>query len=106
MVNWFRTTLLLGIMTVLIVFIGNLLGGQQGMIFAFILAIGMNFFSYWYSDKIVLKLYKARAVTEGESPELYRIVARLRGLRAPSSESENNLGGLRNAEDAWKRLSK
>ena len=75
--NWFRTTLLLGIMTLLIVFIGNLLGGQQGMIFAFILAIAMNFFSYWFSDKIVLKLYKARAVTRDERPELYRMVSRL-----------------------------
>lgn len=75
--NWFRTTLLLGVMTLLIVLIGNLLGGQQGMIFAFILAVAMNFFSYWYSDKIVLKLYKARAVTRDESPELYRMVSRL-----------------------------
>jgi heat shock protein HtpX len=75
--NWFRTTLLLGVMTLLIVFIGNLLGGQQGMIFAFVLAIAMNFFSYWYSDKIVLKLYKARAVTEDEKPELYRMVSKL-----------------------------
>jgi len=77
--NWFRTTLLLGVMTLLIVFIGNLLGGQQGMIFAFVLAIGMNFFSYWFSDKIVLKMYRAREVNETESPELYRIVTRIAG---------------------------
>jgi len=66
-------------MTLLIVFIGNLLGGQQGMIFAFVLAIGLNFFSYWFSDKIVLKMYRAREVTETESPELYRIVSRIAG---------------------------
>ena len=75
--NWFRTTLLLGAMTLLIVWIGRLLGGQQGMIFAFVLAIGMNFFSYWYSDKIVLKMYRAREVTQDESPDLYRIVEKL-----------------------------
>ena len=51
--NWFKTTLLLGLMTALVVWIGRLLGGQQGMIFAFLLAMGMNFFSYWYSDRIV-----------------------------------------------------
>jgi heat shock protein HtpX len=75
--NWFRTTLLLGVMTILIVFIGNLLGGRQGMILAFVLAIGMNFFSYWFSDKIVLKMYRAGEVTETESPELHRIVSRI-----------------------------
>lgn len=75
--NWFRTTLLLGVMTLLIVIIGNLLGGQQGMIIAFVFAIGMNFFSYWFSDKIVLKLYRARPVTQDQSPDLYRIVSRL-----------------------------
>lgn len=75
--NWFRTSLLLGIMTALIVWIGRLLGGQQGMIFAFILAIGMNFFSYWFSDKIVLKMYRAREVGPQESPELYEIVRHL-----------------------------
>jgi heat shock protein HtpX len=75
--NWFRTTLLLGAMTLLIVWIGRLLGGQQGMIFAFVLAIGMNFFSYWYSDKIVLKMYQAREVTAGESPEVHQVVSRI-----------------------------
>ncbi|MBN1625404.1 MAG: zinc metalloprotease HtpX [Deltaproteobacteria bacterium] len=72
--NWFKTAMLLGVMTALIVFIGRLIGGQQGMIFAFILAIGMNFFSYWFSDKIVLKMYRAREVTPGENPRIYGIV--------------------------------
>jgi heat shock protein HtpX len=75
--NWFKTALLLGVMTLLIVWIGRLWGGQQGMIFAFILAMGMNFFSYWFSDKIVLKMYRAREVTASESPELYQIVSRI-----------------------------
>jgi heat shock protein HtpX len=75
--NWFKTTLLLGVMTVLIVFIGGLFGGQQGMILAFVLAIGMNFFSYWFSDKIVLKMYRATEAGPGEHPELYRMVSEL-----------------------------
>jgi heat shock protein HtpX len=49
-------------MTALIVFIGGLFGGKQGMIIAFVLAMGMNFFSYWYSDKIVLRMYRATEV--------------------------------------------
>ncbi|MBU2498736.1 MAG: zinc metalloprotease HtpX [Proteobacteria bacterium] len=75
--NWFRTTLLLGLLTALIVWIGHLFGGQQGMVFAFILAMGMNFFAYWYSDKIVLKMYKAREATPEEGPELYQMVAQI-----------------------------
>ena len=75
--NWFKTTLLLGVLTALIVWIGHLFGGQQGMIMAFILAMGMNFFSYWFSDKIVLKMYRARQVSSQESPELYNMVKQL-----------------------------
>lgn len=75
--NWFKITLLLGALTALIVWIGNYLGGQQGMILAFILAIGMNFFSFWFSDRIVLRMYRAREVTPGEHPELYNMVRRL-----------------------------
>jgi heat shock protein HtpX len=75
--NWFKTTLLLGVLTALIVWIGHLFGGRQGMIFAFILAIGMNFFSYWYSDKIVLRMYRAREVTPRENPELYEMVGQI-----------------------------
>jgi heat shock protein HtpX len=75
--NWFKTTLLLGVLTALIVWIGHLFGGQQGMILAFILAMGMNFFSYWYSDRIVLKMYRAREVTPQENPKLYEMVSHL-----------------------------
>ena len=73
--NWFKTTLLLAALTALIVWIGNIFGGRQGMIFAFILAMGMNFFSYWFSDKIVLRMYRAREVTPGQNPELYEMVS-------------------------------
>jgi heat shock protein HtpX len=77
--NWFKTTLLLGALTILIVMIGNIFGGRQGMVLAFVLAIGMNFFSYWYSDKIVLKMYRAREVTPQENPELYTMVNEIAG---------------------------
>jgi heat shock protein HtpX len=75
--NWFKTALLLGVLTALIVWIGDIFGGRQGMMLAFILALGMNFFSYWYSDKIVLRMYRAREVTQQEHPELYDIVRQL-----------------------------
>lgn len=72
--NWFKTTLLLGALTALIVWVGNMIGGREGMILAFILAMGMNFFSYWFSDKIVLRMYHASEVSQQDSPELYDIV--------------------------------
>jgi heat shock protein HtpX len=72
--NWFKTTLLLAVMTALIVLIGRLIGGQQGMVIAFILAIAMNFFSYWFSDKIVLRMYNAQEATPRENSRLYGIV--------------------------------
>jgi heat shock protein HtpX len=75
--NQIRTTLLLAAMTALIVFIGQALGGRQGMIIALVLAAGMNFFSYWYSDKLVLKMYSAQEVTPQQAPDLYRMVERL-----------------------------
>jgi heat shock protein HtpX len=75
--NQIRTAFLMGLMTILIVWVGQMLGGRQGMILAFILAAGMNFFSYWYSDKIVLKMYRAQEVTAREAPELYEMVATL-----------------------------
>lgn len=77
--NWFKTTLLLGVLTALIVWLGNIFGGQQGMIFAFILAMGMNLFSYWYSDKIVLRMYRAKEVTPQENPGLYEMVNQIAG---------------------------
>ncbi|MFC1885162.1 zinc metalloprotease HtpX [Thermodesulfobacteriota bacterium] len=75
--NQFKTALLLGLMTGIIVGIGHLLGGRQGMVIAFFLAAAMNFFSYWYSDKIVLRMYRARKVSPDENPELYQIVNRI-----------------------------
>jgi len=77
MQNTLRTTLLLAVLTALIVFIGRLFGGSQGMVIAFVLAVIMNIGSYWFSDKIVLAMYRAQPVDEQQAPELYRIVREL-----------------------------
>jgi heat shock protein HtpX len=69
-----RTTLLLVLLTVLILWIGRMLGGQNGMIIALILAAVMNIGSYWFSDKIVLSMYRAQPIDEHQAPEIYRIV--------------------------------
>jgi heat shock protein HtpX len=72
-----RTTLLLGALTGIIMFIGQWLGGSQGLVIAFIFAVIMNFGSYWFSDKIVLAAYGAQPVSEAEAPGLYRTVQQL-----------------------------
>ena len=71
--NTTKTIVLMVVLTVLLVFVGGALGGRQGMIMAFIFASVMNLVSYWFSDKIVLRMYKAREVTEAEAPVLYGI---------------------------------
>ena len=68
MENRIKTVLLLAGMTAFLLVIGRLLGGRSGMYLAFILALGMNFFSYWFSDKIVLKMYGAQEVSAGGCP--------------------------------------
>jgi heat shock protein HtpX len=75
--NILKTTLLMGILTLLFLWTGYALGGEQGMTIALVLALAMNAFSYWFSDKIVLKMYKATEVSQSESPELYAMVRRL-----------------------------
>lgn len=74
MKNMLKTTVLLAALTGLLVLIGDYFGGTGGMIIAFLFAVILNFGSYWYSDKIVLKMYGAREVTPAESPNLHRIV--------------------------------
>ncbi|HSD56908.1 MAG TPA: zinc metalloprotease HtpX [Methanotrichaceae archaeon] len=81
-----RTTVLLAVLTGLMLLIGGVLGGRSGMFLALILSVVMNFGSYWYSDKIVLKMYHAKEVTSAESPELYstvRSLAERAGLPMP-----------------------
>jgi len=65
------------VLTFLFILVGTALGGRSGAIYAFIFAALMNFFSYWFSDKIVLRMYGARQVSQSEAPELYGIVAEL-----------------------------
>ena len=77
--NRIRTTILLAVMTALIIWIGQYFGGRQGMIIALMIAAGMNFFSYWFSDKIVLKMYRAREVSPEQAPEVYEMVKTLAG---------------------------
>jgi heat shock protein HtpX len=72
-----RTTLLLAALTVLILWIGRMIGGQGGMLVAFILALIMNAGSYWFSDKIVLAMYRAQPVEESQNPQLYQTVREL-----------------------------
>ncbi|WP_028314864.1 zinc metalloprotease HtpX [Desulfatibacillum aliphaticivorans] len=75
--NQIKSVMLLTAMTAFLLIVGQLIGGRAGMTFALIMAVGMNFFSYWYSDKIVLKMYRAKEVSPGQASELYGIVQRL-----------------------------
>lgn len=103
-----RTTLLLGALTGLIMGIGQWLGGSHGLIIAFAFAIIMNFGSYWFSDKIVLAMYRARPIGEADSPMLYRIVHNLAlrvGMPMPKlyiipSEAANAFATGRNPQHA------
>jgi heat shock protein HtpX len=80
--NTFKTTLLLGALTGLLLLIGGYFGGRGGVVIAFIFAIFMNFGAYWFSDKLILKMYNAQEVTESQARELYAIV---RGLAMRAS---------------------
>ena len=75
--NNIKTMALLVGLTLVLVWAGAALGGKQGMTIALIFALGMNAVSYWFSDKIVLKMYRARQVTESDAPELYQMVRQL-----------------------------
>ena len=77
MSNTIKTTVLLALLTGLILAIGEYLGGSQGIVLAFIFAAVMNFSAYWFSDKLVLRMYSAQPVDEADAPELYQIVRTL-----------------------------
>ncbi|MCK9197688.1 MAG: zinc metalloprotease HtpX [Syntrophales bacterium] len=80
--NTFKTTLLLGALTGLLLLIGGYFGGRGGVVIAFIFAIVMNFGAYWFSDKLILKMYNAQEVNETQARELYAMV---RGLAMRAS---------------------
>lgn len=75
--NRLKTTVLMVFLTLMLVAVGGLIGGKSGMTFALVMAFGMNFITYWFSDKIVLRMYGAREVSEAEAPELYGTVRML-----------------------------
>ncbi|MBT0663724.1 zinc metalloprotease HtpX [Geobacter pelophilus] len=106
--NRLKTTFLLSLLTVLMVLMGSAIGGKTGMVFAFFMAAAMNFFSYWFSDKIVLKMYGAQEIGEHENPAFFGMVRKLAiqaGLPMPKvyiipSESPNAFATGRNPEHA------
>jgi heat shock protein HtpX len=75
--NNIKTMLLLVMLTLIFITAGAAMGGKNGMTIGLIFAFGLNLFSYWFSDKIVLKMYRAKEVSEAEAPELYGVVRRL-----------------------------
>ena len=106
--NQLKTALLLTLLTALIIWIGRMFGGSTGVWYAFFFALAMNLASYWFSDKIVLRMYGAREVSQNEAPEIYGIVQKLStsaGLPVPrlyliDAESPNAFATGRNPEHA------
>ncbi|MGK8773629.1 zinc metalloprotease HtpX [Burkholderia cenocepacia] len=77
MFNWVKTAMLMAAITALFIVIGGMIGGSRGMTIALLFALGMNFFSYWFSDKMVLRMYNAQEVDENTAPQFYRMVREL-----------------------------
>ena len=108
MSNVFKTGFLLAVLTMMLVLLGGAFGGRQGMLIAFVIALLMNFFSYWFSDKMVLAAYGAQPIEEAGAPRLYAIVHRLvtrAGIPMPRvylipSETPNAFATGRNPEHA------
>ncbi len=106
--NTVKTAFLLTLLTVLLVLIGEHFGGRDGLILGFLFAAGMNFFTYFYSDKLALKMYKAQPVTREELPRAYEVVERMTqrmGIPMPKmyvipTESPNAFATGRNPKHA------
>ena len=77
MFNMMKTAILMAAITALFMAIGAMIGGRSGMMLALVVALGMNFFSYWFSDKMVLKMYNAQEVDASSAPHFYRMVQEL-----------------------------
>ncbi|MBP0629857.1 zinc metalloprotease HtpX [Cupriavidus sp. AcVe19-1a] len=77
MFNWVKTFMLMAAITALFIVIGGMIGGRSGMMMALLLALGMNFFSYWFSDKMVLRMYNAQEVDASTAPQFYGMVQEL-----------------------------
>ena len=106
--NTVKTAFLLTAMMVLFLFVGNVLGGNNGMIIAFFFSLAMNFGSYWFSDKIILSMYKAKQVSQQEAPKLFSLIEDLSksaGLPMPKvyiidDQTPNAFATGRNPENA------
>jgi len=77
MLNWFKTMLLFVALAAVLMVVGGAVAGRQGLIIALVLSIGINFFSYWFSDKIVLASYGAKPLGEAEAPRVHAVLAQL-----------------------------
>ena len=108
MFNWVKTFMLMAAITALFIVIGGMIGGRSGMMFALLIALGMNFFSYWFSDKMVLRMYNAQEVDAGTAPQFYGMVQELSqraGLPMPrvyliNEDAPNAFATGRNPEHA------
>ena len=108
MFNWVKTAMLMAAITALFMAIGGMIGGARGMGFALVIALAMNFFSYWFSDKMVLRMYNAQEVDETSAPQFYRMVRELAtraGLPTPrvyliAEDAPNAFATGRNPEHA------
>lgn len=106
--NGIRTAGLMAALMALFLVIGQFFGGQQGIVIALLFGLGVNFFSYWFSDKIVLKMYRATEIERSDAPELWDMIDRLRqnaGLPMPKvyvipAEQPNAFATGRNPENA------
>jgi heat shock protein HtpX len=106
--NTFKTAFLLTALTLVLIFLGDHFGGRNGMVLAFIVAAGMNFFSYFYSDKLALTMYRAQPATREQLPRVYQVVERMTqriGLPMPKiyvipSDSPNAFATGRNPQHA------
>jgi len=108
MFNFAKTAVLMAAITALFIVVGGMLGGEQGMLMALLLAVGMNFFSYWFSDAMVLKMTNAQQVDEQSAPQFYALVKELAdraGLPMPKvflidEDAPNAFATGRNPENA------
>jgi heat shock protein HtpX len=106
--NTFKSTLLLVAMTLLLIFVGERIGGEHGIIIAFVISVVMNFVSYFYSDKIALAMYRAQPLTRDQLPRAFEVVERItsrQGLPMPKmyllpTESPNAFATGRNPQHA------
>ena len=92
--NNLKTLMLMVLLAAIMIFIGGLVGGKGGMMVMLMISLGMNFFSYWFSDSVVLKMYNAREVSREEAPQLYGLVENL-AANAAGKKHHSSMGWWR-----------